>query len=512
MKHNLILHNQQQDKIEQIVLGANSLVNHFYQMAERGELSEKSAKTAAIEVLKSYRYQNDNYVWVQDFSPKMIMHPFKPELNGQSLTNISDPDGLKLFVKMVDVVKQNGRGVVSYKWPKPGADEAVAKASFVAEFEPWGWIIGTGVYNDNIALIYAQQRNIMLAISVVVLVIISLGIMLVAKSIVAPTKQAADLMQNIAAGESDLTRQLTVSGKDEITALSRFFNTFTEKIQHSLIEVSASSKYVFDSSKELAQVTRASSEFVQAQNDNTTQVATAMEQMTANTKEISQNAELAELAVTQAKNHTDTGKHTLDMTIAHIEDLSDKIQSVTKTVNGLADESNNITAVLDVIKGIAEQTNLLALNAAIEAARAGEQGRGFAVVADEVRNLASKTGESTDEIQHMISKLQSYAKDAVEAVHGSQSVSEKTVATVNQAGEALAEIDTQIAKVFDMNSEIARATDEQSQVATDVNLRINELSQMTSESMAMTSQLAATSEELKSSSDKLFNVLRRFKL
>ncbi len=234
--------------------------------------------------------------------------------------------------------------------------------------------------------------------------------------------------------------------------------------------------------------------------------------MTHQIHDVSQNADQAEHAANDAAQNASTGKQVLNKTITAIETLSHNIEQVSKVTTDLAAESNNIGSVLDVIRSIAEQTNLLALNAAIEAARAGEQGRGFAVVADEVRTLASRTGKSTDEIQAMISKLQAGAKAAVDAVSASQQLSSETVLQAGEASSSLSEIERLVTIIKDMNSQIARATEQQTSAADEVNLRINELSQSTEQSLSNTQGLSDASESLKQSSQALSDVVNRFRL
>jgi methyl-accepting chemotaxis protein len=334
----------------------------------------------------------------------------------------------------------------------------------------------------------------------------------IGKSILIPTRLAADMMKDISQGEGDLTRKLNESGNDEISELSRSFNLFALKMRESLVHVAQSANDVSEHAHTVDDSSRTSHSFIELQNDSSTQVAAAMEQMTHQIHDVSRNAEAAEQAAKDAAQNASTGKNVVAQTITAIETLSSNIETVSRVTEDLANESHNIGSVLDVIRSISEQTNLLALNAAIEAARAGEHGRGFAVVADEVRTLASRTGQSTDEIQTMITKLQEGAKAAVEAVKSSQALSVSTVEQASSANTSLNEIERLVSIITEMNSQIARATEQQTQAADEVNLRINELSQSTEQSLNNTKQLTDASDNLKQSSEGLSSVVNRFKL
>ena len=506
------LKDEQYIKTQNVVETAYSIIEHYYALEQDNTLTQQQAQSQALNAIRALRYDKTNYFWINDYQPTMVMHPIKPALDGKDLTNNKDPDGKALFVDMVNIVKRSGEGFIPYKWPKPGKDKPVEKIAFVKGFNQWQWIIGSGVYLDSIDEAFSEQRNLIVISAIIMIIAVILLSYFIGKSILIPTRLAADMMKDISQGEGDLTRKLNESGNDEISELSRSFNLFALKMRESLVHVAQSANDVSEHAHTVDDSSRTSHSFIELQNDSSTQVAAAMEQMTHQIHDVSRNAEAAEQAAKDAAQNASTGKNVVAQTITAIETLSSNIETVSRVTEDLANESHNIGSVLDVIRSISEQTNLLALNAAIEAARAGEHGRGFAVVADEVRTLASRTGQSTDEIQTMITKLQEGAKAAVEAVKSSQALSVSTVEQASSANTSLNEIERLVSIITEMNSQIARATEQQTQAADEVNLRINELSQSTEQSLNNTKQLTDASDNLKQSSEGLSSVVNRFKL
>ncbi len=496
---------------QQVVESVYGVIEHFHQLQTQNLLDEIQAKKQALAVLNTLRYDKSNYFWVNDFTPTMIMHPIKPALIGKNVGGVKDADGTALFINMVNVVRAKGQGFVPYKWPKPGVDEPVGKISFVKGFTPWQWIIGSGTYTDDIDATFASQRNTLIIEAFITTIAIIFFSYIIGRSIIVPTHAASDLMKDIAQGEGDLTRTLDNKGSDEVSRLAHYFNEFTKKIRASLSDVSKNSDQVLEHAESVANASQSAQSLTQNQNDITAQVATAMEQMTSQIRDVSNNANSAEQAANDARVNTTAGKDIVSNTIVQMQSLSSNIDEVSQVIASLASESDNIGSVLDVIRGIAEQTNLLALNAAIEAARAGEQGRGFAVVADEVRTLANRTEQSTNEIQKMIQKLQSGAQEAVSAVKISQNISSQAVEQTSKADDSLSEIDRLMEVISEMNTQIARATEQQTQAADEVNLRINDLAGMTDESLATSEQLSEASLQLKSSSNNMSEVVGRFK-
>ncbi|MCP4325086.1 MAG: methyl-accepting chemotaxis protein, partial [Alteromonadales bacterium] len=323
----------------QLVDTTFSIIEYHYALYQKGELSEEQAKEQALSIIANIRYAKSNYFWVNDYTPNMIMHPLKPKLNGKNIGSVKDPDGKALFIDIINIVEAKGEGFINYKWPKPGFDEPVNKVALVKGFTPWQWIIGTGAYLDDIDAIFVELLKLMVFEGLIIaLIIIGLGFIL-GKSIVVPTRSAAMLMKDIAQGDGDLTNQLDSAGKDEISTLSNYFNEFTDNIRQLLLSVANNTSHVLEHAEAVSSASGTTQSLIQNQNDITAQVATAMEEMTSQIREVSDNAGSAEQAANDARNNTSDGKQIISHTINQMQSLSSNIDDVSRVVASLASES-----------------------------------------------------------------------------------------------------------------------------------------------------------------------------
>jgi len=319
-------------------------------------------------------------------------------------------------------------------------------------------------------------------------------------------------INDLANGNSDLTQRLDDSGNDEISSLAVGFNKFLENHRIFIQEIANSAQQLSASSTEVANVTMQAKQDSVAQKDQISLVATAINQMSATVNEVASNTSTAEESARNAKVETVSGLKVVEDNIRITNTLSNEMEKAAEVIQALKTDSEGIGSVLDVIRGISEQTNLLALNAAIEAARAGEQGRGFAVVADEVRTLASRTQESTVEIQQMIERLQQGADKAVIVMDKGIDTVGASVKQAKQTGESLKSITDAVNSISDINSQIACAIEEQSVVAEDINQNIVSVDTLAQRGDDASTSIASANEQLNQLADNLSTLAGQFKL
>ena len=461
-------------KTRDLVTAAHGVLAHFESEERAGRMSRQGAQSAAAAALKAMRYAGQEYFFVIDMTPRMVMHPTRPELDGSDLAGRTDPTGKPLFRDMVATVRAAGEGFVPYQWPKPGAEQPADKISYVKGFAPWGWVIGSGVYADDTA---AQMRPTMLALLAGLLGTGGLvgGVaFLIGRGISRPALALAEVMGALAAG--DLSKDVPATRRgDEIGRMMDATRVFKDGLvrARALEAETASAKAAAEAGRREAlrgmadgfdravggivgSVTSAATE-LQATAEamagmaadtaaRSTAVAAAAEQTSANVGTVAAAAEELGASVGEIGRQVDGS--------AALARLADEEAVRTAAfVRQLAEATDRIGAVADLIAGIAGQTNLLALNATIEAARAGEAGRGFAVVAAEVKALAGQTERATAEIGGEIARIQDATAQAVIAiegigtrVHELNGVSASIAAAVEQQGAATREIVRNVAQ------------------------------------------------------------------
>ena len=476
---------ERQNSVRQTVEVAHGLAVHFHGQVSKGVISAEEGKQRTMAAIKALRYSGSEYFWINDMHPKMVMHSIKSELDGTDLSENKDPNGKRLFVEFVDTVKASGSGFVFYEWSKPGSSEPVPKVSYVKGFEPWGWVIGSGVYIDTVNSAIAS-RAVGFALGTVLLVVVLLAVsLLIGRSMVrqlgGEPAYATDVAQRIAAG--DLTVKITLKKGDKTSMLSAI-NAMRDGLAGIVERVRAGSESVATASAQIAQGNQDLSSRTEEQASALEQTAASMEELSSTVKQNADNARQANQLALSASTVAVQGGQV--------------VGQVVETMKGINDSSKRIADIISVIDGIAFQTNILALNAAVEAARAGEQGRGFAVVASEVRSLAQRSAEAAKEIKGLIDT-------------SVQRVEQGTV-LVDKAGTTMTEVVNSIKRVTDIMGEISAASSEQSSGVAQVGEAVSQMDKATQQNAALVEESAAAADSLKDQAQQLVQVVAVFKL
>ncbi|MBI3561115.1 MAG: methyl-accepting chemotaxis protein [Gammaproteobacteria bacterium] len=354
------------------------------------------------------------------------------------------------------------------------------------------------------------SQKILITMTVAVFVLALLLAFWITRSILGPIDRLHGAIAGIEQ-DSDLRRRVELDSQDELGATAAAVDKMLEKFHSIIKQVMSATQEVNRSTDSVTSITTETANGVRQQQSEIEQVATAMNEMSATVQEVAKNALSAAEAANNADHETQQGQSVVNSTIASINDLAQEVERTTEVINKLGQDSESIGKVLDVIRGIAEQTNLLALNAAIEAARAGEQGRGFAVVADEVRTLASRTQNSTKEIQDMITRLQQGAREAVAVMESGRGRARESVERAGAAGKSLQIIAKSVAAITEMNAQIASAAEEQSTVSEDINHKVNRINDIAEQSVSATQKVAAATRQLGQLSESLQSMVQQFR-
>lgn len=388
---------------------------------------------------------------------------------------------------------------------------------FLELFEPVtmdGDVIGTLYMRVSLA-----ERQAVVSIYTLSFVLIVLGVaalalaisFLIQRSIVRPVNEVVNALRDMAEGDGDLTKRIHVSSKDEVGELAHWFNLFAARVHDVVGKFKESAINLSTAAEQLSGTITKTSAGALRQQSEIEHVANAMSEMSTTVEEVARNVGMAANDAQQADDESSKGADVVTQTMGAINALARDIDQASEVITNLQKETDSIGSVLDVIRGIAEQTNLLALNAAIEAARAGEQGRGFAVVADEVRTLASRTQASTEEIQNMITKLQTGANQAVQVMVKGKDQAASSVDHASRAGQSLQNITRAVSVIKDMSNQIASASEEQSAVSLEINRNINNISDVANETATGSREISTGANELARLAAELQKLVGHFK-
>ncbi|MDB5982780.1 MAG: mcpB 5 [Pseudomonas sp.] len=416
--------------------------------------------------INSLNFGGHGYAFIVSSDGKILVHPDSKLV----LKNLSDayPSDTPKIVSGVTEVKS------------PGKTEFIS-FTHVDGLSSANWYVAQVLDQDAAYSMLSEFRTSAFTAMIVVVIFIVLLLGLLIRVLMQPLHQMGRAMRDIADGEGDLTKRLSIDSQDEFGALAQSFNHFVERIHGSIREVAGTAAHLSEVAARVVCASNSSMVNSDEQANRTSSVAAAINQLGAAAQEIAQNAALASQHSSDASQQAGDGQKVVQQTIQAMNQLSENISASCVNIENLNSKTVNIGQILEVITSISQQTNLLALNAAIEAARAGEAGRGFAVVADEVRNLAHRTQDSAQQVQKMIEELQVGAREAVVTMTESQRQSESSVTIANQAGDRLSSVTGRISEIDGMNQSVATATEEQTAVVESINVDITQINTLNQE-------------------------------
>ena len=527
---------ERHDAIRSIVEFSMGIVEHKEALAKAGVITPEQAKKEAAEEISKLRYNKKEYVWINDLGkpvPSMVMHPTVPALNGKVLddpkfnkaTAMGDAEGgskqklnnKNLFVAFNDVVERNGHGTVAYAWPKPKegggvTSELYPKISYVKKFESWGWVLGSGLYVDDVQKSIASIRWSLLVLTILFALVLLAFSFFTGRGITRTLGFVTKSLDEMTKGGGDLTKRISVDRDDESGILAHSFNRFLDNLKGIIDGLGRSAESVASASGQLTATSGtilSASENVVAQ---TISVATAAEEMAATSSDIARNCVMAVENANRASQTALAGSDVVNHAVQSIQRISVKVQESARTVESLGTRSDQIGQIVGTIEDIADQTNLLALNAAIEAARAGEQGRGFAVVADEVRALAERTTKATREIGEMIKTIQQETRSAVAAMEAGVMEVAQGTDDAARSGKALEDILEQVAEVTSQINQIATAAEEQTATTSEISSNMQRITGVIQQTSQSSRESAASANELSRMSQDLRQVVGQFRL
>ncbi|WP_114154784.1 methyl-accepting chemotaxis protein [Chromobacterium haemolyticum] len=501
------------DKTRNLVESAAALVTSYEKMAAAGKMSEPQAKHLAAAALSSMRYDEREYFFAFDKGLTYVAHGVKPALIGKNLHGVKEGSGRdmgQLFDQALSA--GGGKGYASYVWDKPGFDAPQPKISYLMTSPGWGWVLGTGIYLDDVAAAYHKSLfNLALEVGVILLLLAGLGAYImrsVLGQLGGEPAVTVDIVKRIAAGQLDMAVPVKAGDRDSLLANVA---SMQGELRQLVGEIAAAANRVSEMSADVSSHASEVANGSERQSEAATSMAASIEELTVSINHISDRAQDARSLSEQSGESSQQGSEVISRAVAEMRRINESVELAAGTINELVDKAQVISGIMQVIKDIADQTNLLALNAAIEAARAGEQGRGFAVVADEVRKLSERTAQATEEIAGMIAEIQQSSTQSHGSMEEAVRRAKNGLELAEQGGEAVGEISRSAGGVLGVVNDISHALKEQGTASQDIAQYVEQIAMSSSKNAQAASTASAALADMSQLAGSLRGLVSRFR-
>lgn len=500
--------------IKSMVEGGHNLLVYYHGLENSGKLSREEAQRQAAEAIGAAKYGGTDgkseYLYIWTMKGVGVMH-VKRDLIGQDLLEkIKDGQGRHTLKDLSGALQKQPAAFVDTAFPRPGGSQPLPKLQYVMRFEPWDWMVGTGLYLDDIDAEFTRRIMIEGGITLLMLSIIGgVGFVVagsVLKQVGGEPSEAIELMSRAATG--DLTVDVRQAPKGSMLAS---LDEMLTSLRSMVTEISAGSNKLINGAERINTAAKEVAQASEHQADATSSMAAAIEEMTVSINHISDTSVDTERASDAAARNAEHGEQQVLTATSEINKIANSVGEASARIRELALRADQVSSIAGVIKEIASQTNLLALNAAIEAARAGEQGRGFAVVADEVRKLAERTSAATVEIEQMIGGIQSDTESVVSVMDAALPQVQSGVSLAEDAAKSLRDIKEGAAITLGRIREVADATKEQSIASTSIAQQVESIAQMVEETSVAMNTTADTAGDLERLAGELSRLVGRFR-
>ena len=507
---------EKKSRTRSVVETAYEMVQYYYNAAKDGKMPEQEAQQKAKDLIKTLRYEGTEYFWINDMNRFMVAHPYF-ELEGKDQSGLTDVNGKKIVVAFVEKAKDQKSGFVDYVWKRPGSEKATPKLAYVKSFEPWGWVVGSGIYIDDVQKNFWNKAIKLAIFFIVISFVIILISWIFARSITQPLSVVRDRLQSMAGGDLRVKDEEAgmaglSQGTNETGQLLNALHNMRESL-HSLIgQVQLSGIQVTSSTTEIAASARQLEATVAEQAASIREVTATNREITATSEDLMRTMGGVSETVSDTASMAETGRDKLGRMQSSMREFIEATSYISSKLGVINEKANKISGIVTTINKISDQTNLLSLNAAIEAEKAGEYGKGFSVVAREITRLSDQTAIATKDIEYMVKEMQSSVSSGVMEMDKFAEGVRRGVISIETIGDQLGQIIDQVKTLSPRFEVVSNGMHMQVEGAQQISEAMSQLLTAADQTKDSLSEYKRVTEQLNTAVQVLQNEVSRFKL